>query len=183
MPDVELKALPLNHRGPCFGYSLIMHRRGRFDLERAQKNKIPMAVWSTLQKQDEAIHEGIHYTSDMVLGPVRKGLMIGYCTDTRPIPYLPPFMHQADLLICEGLYGEEDKQEKAAAHKHMSFQEAATIAKEAQAKELWLTHFSPAMPDPQQYLHEAAKIFPNTVIGRDRMTKTLIFEEEEVLCD
>ncbi|MCL2421875.1 MAG: ribonuclease Z, partial [Defluviitaleaceae bacterium] len=183
LPDVELKSLPLNHRGPCFGYSLTIHRRGKFDLERAKQNNIPMAVWSTLQKQDEAVHDGIHYTSDMVLGPARKGLMVGYCTDTRPVSHLPSFMYEADLLICEGLYGEADKQEKSAAHKHMSFQEAAAIAKEAQAKELWLTHFSPAMPDPHLHLHEAANIFPNTIIGRDRMTKTLIFEEEEVLCD
>lgn len=177
-PDVELKCLPLNHWSPCFGYSLNLHRRGRFDAERAKRYNIPMAVWSPLQKQDEILYEGRLYTSDMVLGPSRRGLMVGYCTDTRPVSNLPPFMYEADLFICEGLYGEADKQEKAAAHKHMSFQEAATIAKAAKVKELWLTHFSPAMPDPGNYLHEAQKIFPSTVIGRDRMTKTLLFEEE-----
>ena len=181
--DVELKSLPLNHWVPCFGYSISIYRRGRFDLERARRDKIPMAVWSSLQKQDEVIYEGMRYTSDMVLGPSRKGLMVGYCTDTRPVPHLPLFMLGADLLICEGLYGEEDKQEKAAAHKHMSFREAATIAKDAQVHELWLTHFSPAMPEPHRYLHEATIIFSNTVIGRDRMTKTLIFDEEVMPCD
>ena len=179
LPDIELKSLQLNHGTPCFGYSLTLHRKGRFDLERARRDNIPMAVWSPLQKQDEVIYEGVPYTSDMVLGPPRKGLMAGYCTDTRPVRFLAPFMYEADLLICEGLYGEADKQEKAAAHRHMSFQEAAAIAKEAKVKELWLTHFSPAMPNPQDYLHEAEKIFPNTVIGRDRMTKTLTFEEGE----
>ena len=174
--DLEFKTLPLNHWIPCFGYSLTLHRRGYFDVERARRNEIPMAVWSPLQKQDEIIYEGIRYTSDMVLGPSRKGLMVGYCTDTRPVPHLPSFMEGADLLICEGLYGEADKQEKAAAHKHMCFQEAANIAKKAKVKELWLTHFSPAMPDPARHRHEAEKIFPNTIIGRDRMTKTLKFE-------
>jgi len=178
LPDVELKSLPLNHWGVCFGYSLTLHRRGRFDVERAKRGNIPMAVWSPLQKQDEVVYEGVRYTSDMVLGAPRKGLHLGYCTDTRPVPDLPAFMYEADLLICEGLYGEAGKQEKAAAHKHMSFQEAATIAKAAKVKELWLTHFSPAMPDPHNYRQEAEKIFPNVVIGRDRMTKTLLFEEE-----
>ncbi|MCL2398832.1 MAG: ribonuclease Z [Defluviitaleaceae bacterium] len=177
MPDVELKSVQLHHWIPCFGYSLTMHRRGRFDLERAKQSNIPMAVWSPLQKQDEIIYEGVRYTGDMVLGSSRKGLMIGYCTDTRPVQHLPQFMFGADLLICEGLYGDESKQEKATAHKHMSFREAATIAKEAKVKELWLTHFSPAMPDPHNYIHEATKIFSNTIVGRDRMTKTLIFEE------
>ena len=177
MPDVDLAALPLNHGTLCYAYTITLHRRGRFDIERAKENNIPMAVWSKLQKQDEAEYDGIRYTSSMVLGPQRKGLMVGYCTDTRPVPNLPPFMQNADLLICEGLYGEEDKQEKTAARKHMSFQEAAAIARDARVKELWLTHFSPAMPNPHMHRHEATKIFPNTIIGRDRMTKTLVFEE------
>jgi len=178
LPDLELKALRLKHHGICYGYNLTLHRKGRFDLERAKAQNIPMAVWSPLQKQDEVIYEGIKYTSDMVLGSNRKGLKIGYCTDTRPVQNLPEFMRDADLLICEGLYGEEDKQEKTAAHMHMSFKEAATIAKEAQVNELWLTHFSPALPDPHNYRYVAEKIFSNTVIGRDRMTKTLVFDDE-----
>lgn len=177
LPDTELKSLPLNHGSPCFGYTITLHRRGKFDLQRAKSANIPMKVWSPLQKQDEVVFEGVKYTSDMVLGPPRKGLMIGYCTDTRPTPLIAPFMLEADLLILEGLYGDPDKQQKTTDHKHMSFTEAATIAQDAKAKELWLTHFSPAMPDPQNYIEEAYKFFKNSVIGRDRMTKTLIFEE------
>ena len=180
MPDFEIKALPLNHRGYCFGYNLQLLRRGRFDTERARIGKIPMAIWSPLQKQpDKPIeYQGITYTADMVLGPPRRGLVVGYCTDTRPVRDLPAFMYEADLLVLEGLYGDPEKQEKAAAHKHMTFQEAAHIAKDARAAELWLTHFSPAMPDPRLYRDEATAIFPNTTVGRDRMTKTLIFQEE-----
>jgi len=177
MSDLELQALRLKHRGICYGYSLTLHRAGRFDIGRARQQNIPMAVWSPLQKQSEVVYEGVRYTSDMVLGATRKGLKIGYCTDTRPVSDLPQFMKDADLLICEGLYGEADKQEKTSAHMHMSFQEAAAIAKEAQAKELWLTHFSPAMPNPYDYRHEAEAIFKNTIIGRDRMTKTLTFDD------
>ena len=175
--DVELKALAVNHGMPCFGYTITLHRRGRFDVERAKRGNIPMAVWSPLQKKDEVVYEGKLYTSDMVLGPPRKGLKVGYCTDTRPVIGLPQFMQNADLLICEGLYGDPDKQEKAAAHKHMSFQEAALIAQKANVHELWLTHFSPAMPDPHQYRNEAEKIFRNSVVGWDRMTKILSFDE------
>ena len=178
LDDVELAALPLNHGSPCFGYTLTLHRRGRFDVERAKSTNIPMAVWSPLQKQDEIIYEGVRYTSDMVLGPPRKGLMVGYCTDTRPVPLLVPFMYEADLFICEGMYGEPEKQEQAADRHHMTFQEAATIAKAANVRELWLTHFSPAVPDPHQYRHLAQEIFPNTLTGRDRMTKSLTFDDE-----
>jgi len=56
---------------------------------------------------------------------------------------------------------------------HMIFSEAANIALNAGVKELWLTHFSPSMPNPEEYKDSAANIFANTVIGKDLMSKTL----------
>ncbi|MCL1988703.1 MAG: ribonuclease Z [Firmicutes bacterium] len=178
LPDLQLKCLPLNHGMPCFAYSVTLHRQGRFDVERAKAANVPMKIWSALQKQEKVVYNEIIYTSNMVLGEPRKGLMIGYCTDSRPTADLPSFMQNADLLICEGLYGDPDKLEKTIARKHMTFNEAAKIAKTANAQELWLTHFSPAMHNPQDYHKETQKIFPNTIIGKDRMTKTLTFEED-----
>jgi len=174
--DITIKTLPLNHRAFCFAYSLELARRGKFDLERAKQQNIPIKLWGPLQKQNNAsiVYEGRTYTSDMVLGESRKGLKVVFCTDTRPVAALPEFAHDADLFICEGLYG--DNQEKAAAHKHMSFSEAAEIARAAHVKEMWLTHFSPAMPDPYNYLHHATDIFPKSKVGKDRKTKTLRFE-------
>jgi ribonuclease Z len=177
-PDLTLRAMPLKHRGPCFAYSLHLSRRGKFDPERAKELDIPLKFWSALQKQNDAVivYDGKTYTSDMVLGPGRKGIKLVYCTDTRPVPGLPEFASGADLLICEGMYGDEEKHEKAAAHMHMTFREAAGIAAEAGVKALWLTHFSPAMPDPKAYLPSAAGLFPGAVAGRDRMTATLKYD-------
>jgi len=170
-----LKALPLWHDTPCFAYSIELMRRGKFDLERAKAQEIPLKLWGALQKQsDETIvYNGKTYSSDMVLGPPRKGLKVVFCTDTRPVPALPSFASEADLFICEGLYGDEERQEKAAARKHMTFHEAAGVAKSADVKELWLTHYSPAMPDPHNYIKNATNIFANSVVGKDRMSKTL----------
>jgi len=175
-----LKTLPLNHRSHCFAYSLELMRRGKFDLERAQKLNIPVQAWGQLQKLSEEtlVYNNETYTPEMVLGPPRKGLKIVFCTDTRPVKALPDFAQNADLLVCEGLYGAEDKDQKAAAHKHMSFKEAATIAKKAEVQELWLTHFSPAMPNPKEHLNIATKIFDNTKIGKDRMSTVLKFQDE-----
>ena len=55
---------------------------------------------------------------------------------------------------------------------------SAQMAKEAGVSELWLTHFSPAMPNPRQYLSEATAIFPNTRVGKDRMTKEFKFRDD-----
>lgn len=176
---LRMDALPLNHRAPCFAYSVALLRRGKFDPERARAQNIPLQLWGPLQRQNDAdiVYENKRYTSDMVLGAPRKGLKLVFCTDTRPVAALPDFARDADLLICEGLYGDPEKQQKAAAHMHMTFREAAKIARKANARELWLTHFSPAVPDPWNYLSHATAIFPNSLTGKDRMTKTLKFEE------
>ncbi|MCL2224378.1 MAG: ribonuclease Z [Defluviitaleaceae bacterium] len=175
-----LKAMPVNHRMACFAYSLELLRRGKFDPARAKEQDIPLKFWGVLQKQMDANieHEGRTFTSDMVLGQPRKGLKLVFCTDTRPVAALPSFAENADLFICEGLYGDDALLEKAAGRKHMVFSEAAILAQKANAKELWLTHYSPSLPDPHNYLHFATDIFPNTKNGRDRMTKTLKFLEE-----
>jgi len=178
---LRLHTLPLKHRAPCFAYSVELLRRGRFDPGRAKAQEIPLKLWGPLQKQNDAsiVYNGKTYTSDMVLGTPRKGLKLVFCTDTRPVAGLPDFAREADLFICEGLYGDPEKQAKATAHWHMTFREAAEIAKKADVKALWLTHFSPALPDPWNYLTHATDIFPLTRTGKDRMTATLRFVDEE----
>jgi len=175
---LSIKTLPLKHRAACFAYSVELARRGKFDPTRAKDQNIPLQIWGALQKQNKEtiVYNGVAYSSDMVLGAPRRGLKLVFCTDTRPVAGLPGFAKEADLFICEGLYGDVDKQETTAARKHMTFQEAAEIACAANVKEMWLTHFSPALPDPYNYLQNATAIFPNTKVGKDRMTKTLVFE-------
>ena len=75
------------------------------------------------------------------------------------------------------MYGEQDKDDKAKAYKHMTFKEAAQLAKEAQVAEMWLTHYSPSLVRPEEAVKEAADIFPNTIAARDRQSVELMFEE------
>jgi ribonuclease Z len=63
----------------------------------------------------------------MVLGPPRKGLKLTYTTDTRPTESILRNAAGSDLFICEGMYGEPDKDAKARENKHMTFKEAATL--------------------------------------------------------
>ncbi len=174
----KISTLPLDHRIRCVGYSYSVDRAGKFDAERAKAQDIPLRLWSRLQKGEVIDFEGRHYTPDMVLGDSRKGIKISYITDTRPVLSMPKFVENSDLFICEGLYGDNEKFQKAKEHKHMIFSEAAQIAKEGNVKELWLTHFSPAMPDPYNYIKFATSVFPNAKTGYDRMTKTILFEED-----
>ena len=158
---------------------MTLPRTGKFSVDRAKENDIPMKYWNGLQKGNTYEVDGHVYTPDMVLGPERKGLKLTYCTDTRPTPLIEKYAEGSDLFICEGMYGEKDKEIKAVEHKHMMMQEAATIAAEADVGELWLTHYSPSMAKPAVFMDEIRSIFPRTIAAKDRTTTTLKFSENE----
>ena len=176
--EFDVSTCKLNHKIACIGYSFVVHRKGRFNVDKALALGLPKQLWSVIQKNGSAEYEGRLYTSDMVLGSDRKGIKVTYATDSRPVDELAKFAENSDLFICEGMYGEKEKINKAREYKHMLFSEAAAIAKQANVKELWLTHFSPAMPFPMNFIKNATSVFENTVLGTDRKTTTLLFEDE-----
>ena len=175
---MRINAYKVNHNITCYGYSLEIDRAGKFDVEKAKQLQVPMPLWSRLQKGETIRDEIGIYTPDMVLGEPRKGIKLTYCTDSRPTKAIVENAKGSDLFICEGMYGEPEKEKKAKEYKHMTFYEAANMAKEAEVKELWLTHYSPSLVRPQEYEKQVREIFSNTVIPKDRRTTTLMFEEE-----
>ena len=178
MGDYRLEAFRVNHNVICYGYNMIVERAGKFQVEKAKALGLPVQCWNPLQKGNVVEYEGRSYTPDMVMGAPRKGLKVTYCTDTRPTKSIEEHAFGADLFICEGMYGEEDKQQKAKEHKHMTFYEAARIAKAAQVGQMWLTHYSPSLPWPDQYLGQVRNIFEHSLTAKDGQTIELDFEEE-----
>ena len=177
--ECDIRAFRVNHGVPCYGYSFTLPRAGRFDAARARELEIPLPFWSRLQKGESIEHEGTVYTPEMVLGPPRRGLKLTYCTDSRPIPAISAAAAESDLFICEGMYGEDEMLPKALENRHMLFSEAARLAADAGGvRELWLTHYSPSLPNPKMFREVARAIFPNTRTARDGWTKTLVFDEE-----
>lgn len=174
----EITAFRVNHNIVCYGYTVELKRAGKFQADRAKELNIPLKFWNPLQKGNVVTDGEITYTPDMVMGPARKGLKVTYTTDTRPVPVIAEQAKDADLFICEGMYGEPDKAQKAREHKHMTFYEAAKLAEVAQPKELWLTHFSPAMNYPEDFIEPVRKIFPNAYAAKDGRSVELRFEEE-----
>ena len=173
----RIEAFRVNHNVICYGYNIVVERQPKFDPERAKALNIPLKLWSVLQRGETCEADGITYTPDMVLGGARKGLKLTYCTDSRPTDFIVKNAEGADLFVCEGMYGEPDKLEKAREHKHMTFYEAAEMAKSAGVKEMWLTHYSPSLTKPMEFKDEVQKIFKNTVISKDGQTTDLLFEE------
>lgn len=177
MNGYRLKAFRVNHNVVCYGYTLEIDRAGRFDVERAVSQEIPKPFWRFLQKGETIEDNGRIYTPDMVLGAARKGIKLTYCTDTRPTKSIVENAVDSDLFICEGMYGEKDKVAKAVEYKHMTFYEAANLAKEAGVKEMWLTHYSPSLTRPEEYMDDVRAIFKAAKAGKDGMSVELDFPE------
>ena len=175
---LRIRAFRVNHNVVCYGYNLEIDRPGKFDPEKAKVNQVEMKYWSRLQKGEVIELSDRTLTSDLVLGPARKGIKCTYTTDTRPTRLIRQNAFRADLFICEGMYGEPDKQDKAREYKHMTFREASRLARDAEAARLWLTHYSPSLVRPEDYLKDVRKIFPETCLGKDGKTTELHFEEE-----
>lgn len=174
----RIEAFRVNHNVTCYGYSIVIDRIGKFQVDKAVTLGIEKKYWSRLQRGEIIETGNMTLVPEMVLGPARKGIKVTYCTDSRPTEGIVKNAADADLFICEGMYGEPDKKAKAKENKHMTFYEAAEMAKRAQVKKMWLTHYSPSLNRPEEYLQAVRKIFPETETCKDGKTIELVFEEE-----
>lgn len=164
------------HGLPVLAFRADLPRAREFLPERAKALGVPILLWRTLQTGKPVAWDGGAARPDEVLGPLRRGLSLAYVTDTRPAPALIDLARGVDLLVCEGTYGSEDDQPKAVANRHMTFREAATFAREAAAERLWLTHFSPALTDPDAFAANAQAVFVATTVGQAGLTLNLSFD-------
>lgn len=178
MNGYKITAFRVNHNVTCYGYTLEIDRAGKFDVARAKEADIPMKFWSRLQKGEVIEDGGRVFRPEDVLGPARKGIKVTYCTDTRPVDAIAKAAEGADLFVCEGMYGEPEKAAKAVEYKHMTFEEAAKLARRAKPSQMWLTHYSPSLVRPEDYIEGVRKIYPEIYPGKDGKTIELDFAEE-----
>lgn len=179
LDGLRIVAFKVNHNVTCYGYNIELDRQGKFDVEKAKALDLDVRYWNRLQKGEVLEVDGNKITPDMVMGEQRKGLKLTYCTDSRPTESIIEHAKEADLFVCEGMYGDPEQFGKAKDKKHMTFFEAAALAKEANAKRLWLTHYSPSLSYPKEYLKATQKIFDATEVCKDGKSIELLFEDEE----
>jgi ribonuclease Z len=105
------------------------------------------------------------------MGPKRAGRKISYVTDTMYLPSIAKEVQGSDLLFCEGMF-DKAFEDQAAEKKHMTSTQAAQIAKDANVDKMALIHYSPRYTDFELkvLLDEAQKVFPNTILSKDRMS-------------
>jgi len=177
---LQIRAFPVDHGGiPCYGYRMYLPRKNEFSPEKARALGVPVSEWKKLQEGGTVRAGGREVRTEDVSGPARKGITVVFSTDTRPCETLEKYTRDADLLILEGMYGEEDKMPQALKNHHMLFREAAEIARKTQPGALLLTHFSTSLEDPESCLGNARSIFEKTWTAKDGGAITLRYPAEE----
>ncbi|MBO4727631.1 MAG: ribonuclease Z [Spirochaetaceae bacterium] len=176
-----IRAFPLQHTKTCVGYTLEeLQRPGEFNPEKARALNVPVGpLWSKLQSGESVLSsDGKTVTPEQVMGAPRSGRKVSYVTDTLYLPAIAKEVQGSDLLFCEGMFDSELEQ-TAAEKKHMTAAQAATIARDAKVKQMAMIHYSPRYTDKELkvLLDEAQKIFPETVLSKDRMVFDVPYED------
>ena len=177
LKDIDISTINLDHSTECIGYSLYFKRKPKFDREKAILNQVPQNLWKKLQENSSAIYKDKTYYADMVLGENRRGIKLRFITDTRPTFEIPEFIYESDLFICEGMYGDDLDISKAVKNKHMTFRESASLANAGNVDKLLLTHFSPSIENPKDFIQNATNLFEDTIIGEDGLTLKLSYTD------
>jgi ribonuclease Z len=176
--DYEVRCCSAAHSIPSFAYCLQEYERpGRFNVGEAKRLGIPEGrLYSTLQHGEDAIVGGNVIRSAQVVGPPRKGRKIGISGDTRPSDKLLEFFQNCDVLVFESTYSH-DKQQKAVENWHSTASEAATLAKKAGVRKLFLTHFSARYDETSSLVQEAAAIHEDVEAGEDLKSVEIQYPE------
>jgi ribonuclease Z len=169
----KIAPFPVTHRGPAFGYALFEDERpGEFDPVEAERLGLtPGPEFGRVQRGETV--KGV--SPAQVLGPARAGRKIVISGDTVPCESLRLAAHQADVLIHEATFAEEEA-DRAAETRHSTAGQAAAIARDADVRMLALTHLSTRYP-VGLLRDEARAIFPRSVLPRDFDTIEIPFPE------
>ncbi len=165
--EMIISSMPLKHSIDCLGYSFVLNRKPVFNPQKAKALGIDVKYWKELHAGKSINIDGREITQEMVTDEQRKPIKVTYMTDSRYFDKMIDFARNSDLLISEGMYGDDEYISKMAEKGHMVFSQSAEIAKKSDSKILWLTHYSPALVNPHEYAESVKSIFKNTVISRD----------------
>ena len=180
--EYEVRAFEVDHRTNAVGYALVEESRpGRFDREKAEHELgiEPGPKYSKLHRGDPIEHEGETIHPEEVVGPSRPGRRVVYTGDTRPTETTVESARDADLLIHDGSFADEHTT-RAKQTAHSTAREAASVAREAGAKRLLLTHISTRYGGRDDHLQrEAREVFPEAFVARDGMELTIPYPDSD----
>lgn len=165
---LSVSVLPLRHWVPCLGYRVDIARKPIFNPEKAKGLGVKPVDFKRLHAGEPVtLADGRTIEPAQVIDGERAPLRVCYCTDTLAFDGIAPFAKGSGLLILEGMYGDESMRAKVEEKRHMLFSDSARLAAKAGAQRLWLTHFSPALTQPEAFEDAARAIFPASQAAKD----------------
>ena len=179
--DYYIRCFPLDHTKTCVGYTLEeLDRPGEFNPEKALQLGVPVGpLWGQLQKGNNVQNsEGKTVRPEDVMGAKRSGRKFSFVTDTLYKNTIAKEVQGSDLLICEGMF-EDELIDQAREKKHMTASQAATIARDANVKRMYMIHNSPRYTDKElpKLLEQAKQILPAAELSKDRMHIEIPYED------
>lgn len=178
--DFAIVGFPVDHRGSAsLGYALVeSERKGRFNPDRARELGIPEGpLWGQIHRGNPVmLPDGRVIEPSELVGPKRPGRTVVVTGDTRPCAATIEASRDADLLIHEATFGDEEAA-RAMETGHSTAREAAEVARDAGVRRLLLTHISARYSrDAVDLEREARTVFGETIIGKDGMEIEVAFE-------
>lgn len=175
------EAFAQEHRGtPCVGWALVEETRlGRFDPERARALGIPEGpLWGRIHKGEAiTLDDGRVIPPSELVGPTRAGRTVVITGDTRPLDSTAAIARDADLLVHEATFGEEER-DRARETGHSTAREAAELAARADVRRLVLTHVSARYSrDARELEREASAVFPRVTMAKDGLEIEVPFRD------
>lgn len=178
--DFAIVTAEARHRGKCLGFALVEEERlGRFDPDRARSLGVPEGpLWGAIHRGESiTLPDGRRIGPGELVGPPRPGRKVVLSGDTAPCRSIAALAQGADLLVHEATFGS-DEAERARDTRHSTAREAATVARDAGAKRLVLTHISARYSrEAPELLTEARELFPETVVARDGLVVEVGFPD------
>lgn len=168
-----IMAQRVNHNVISFAYSVEEKKRPQFLRDKAIELGVPVGpLFGRLHNGEEVEVDGKTIKPEQVLGKPKKARKLVYSGDTTPCDEMIDFARNADLLIHEATYTNEDK-DKAVENFHTTASDASKIAKNANVDKLILTHFSTRYVDDSELLNDARCEFKNSHLAYDLMVVRL----------
>ena len=163
-----IHAAKANHSITAFSYLFEeKDKPGRFNVEKAKKLGIPEGeLWNKLQNGEDITNNEKIIKPEQVLGKKRLGKKIGISGDTMPTKELEEFFRECDYLVFDSTFLDEEKQ-KAQDTCHSTAKQAAELGKNANVKNLILTHFSTRYKDEIGHKTEAEQIHNSVITAKD----------------
>lgn len=178
--EYSVEAMGTDHTTFSLAYKLKERDRpGRMRVEFLESIGLPRGpLWGRLQRGRPVYYKGRLIRPEEAVGPPRRGRVVVYTGDTRPLDSIVEFSREADILIHDSTFSIEHG-DRAREEGHSTARQAAEVAMKAGVRRLYLFHISPRYEDPEVLLREAREVFPETYLSEDLMEVDVPYPPDE----